>query len=205
MMVLRLPIATLFGAVISAGLFYLLWGFVGSPLEYKSATQLVRLPTVRIDTPALTKDSKQRVKPEQKEQPNVPKLPGLDIERPVLVMGRPPSGTPGFPRKGFGDAIGHGIGPGGSDGDATPLVRILPQYPPHLRGKNVEGWVRVRFTVAVDGTVKDAQVVAAEPAKEFDSAALAAVARWRYRPRVDGGTPVERVGLETILRFELED
>jgi len=63
----------------------------------------------------------------------------------------------------------------------------------------------VQFTIAANGAVKDAFVVAADPPSRFDAAALAAIARWRYQPRVERGVPVERVGMQTVIRFELED
>jgi protein TonB len=65
--------------------------------------------------------------------------------------------------------------------------------------------VQVRFTVTAAGTVRDALVVASQPARVFDGAALEAVARWRYNPRVDGGVAVERVGLQALIRFTLEN
>jgi len=64
--------------------------------------------------------------------------------------------------------------------------------------------VQVRFTITPTGTVKDPVVVNAEPKGMFDDAALKAIARWRYNPRVEGGVAVERVGVETIIRFQLE-
>jgi protein TonB len=53
--------------------------------------------------------------------------------------------------------------------------------------------------------VKDAVVVAAEPANVFNEAALAAISRWRYNPRVVNGEAVERVGVQTEIRFELTE
>jgi periplasmic protein TonB len=47
--------------------------------------------------------------------------------------------------------------------------------------------------------------VDAEPKQMFDEAALKAIARWRYNPRVEGGVAVERVGVQTIIRFQLEN
>lgn len=38
----------------------------------------------------------------------------------------------------------------------------------------------------------------------FDDAALKAISRWRYNPRVEGGVAVERVGIETLITFKLE-
>ena len=52
--------------------------------------------------------------------------------------------------------------------------------------------------------MKDAVVVAAEPQKLFESAALKAIGRWRYNPKVENGVAVERVGLQTIIRFEID-
>ncbi len=92
----------------------------------------------------------------------------------------------------------------GSDRDVIPLVRVPPDYPARAQSRGLEGWVQVRFTITPTGTVKDPVVVNAEPKGMFDDAALKAIARWRYNPRVEGGVAVERVGVETIIRFQLE-
>ena len=85
------------------------------------------------------------------------------------------------------------------------LMRVIaPDYPPRALSRGLEGWVRVQFTITPTGTVKDATVVEAEPRGMFEDAALKAIARWRYNPRVEGGVAVERVGVQTIIRFQLE-
>ena len=65
--------------------------------------------------------------------------------------------------------------------------------------------MKVQFTITPTGTVKDPKVVDAMPKEMFDDAALKAIARWRYNPRVEGGVAVERVGVQTIIRFQLEN
>jgi periplasmic protein TonB len=87
----------------------------------------------------------------------------------------------------------------------VPLVRIEPAYPPRAEERGIQGWAQVRFTVTAAGTIRDAVVVASEPGEIFDEAAMKAVARWRYNPRIDRGVAVERVGLETVFRFELDN
>ena len=42
------------------------------------------------------------------------------------------------------------------------------------------------------------------PKSIFDDAALKAIARWRYNPKVENGTAVERVGVQTRIVFQLE-
>jgi protein TonB len=64
--------------------------------------------------------------------------------------------------------------------------------------------VQVHFTITAIGTVKDPIVVNAEPTDTFDDAALKAIARWRYNPKVENGVAVERVGVQTRIVFELE-
>ena len=54
------------------------------------------------------------------------------------------------------------------------------------------------------GTVKDPIVVDAMPKSVFDDAALKAIARWRYNPKVENGVAVERVGVQTRIVFQLE-
>ena len=87
------------------------------------------------------------------------------------------------------------------DTDTTPIVRVLPDYPPNARG---DGWVLVRFNISAAGTVTNAAVIDANPRGIFDKNALRAIERWRYRPAVVEGRAVERRGLQVRLVFELE-
>jgi len=98
----------------------------------------------------------------------------------------------------------HGLSRG-LDGDVTPIVQTKPEYPARELSRGTQGWVRVQFSVTSIGTVRDAVVVDSEPDVVFDQAALKAIARWRYNPRVENGEAVERVGLQTIIRFTIEN
>ena len=81
---------------------------------------------------------------------------------------------------------------------------MAPTYPARARDREIEGWVDLEFTVTKDGTTSAATVRAAEPAGTFDRAALDAVKRWRYEPRVVNGAVVEQ-RVETRLRFRLAE
>ncbi len=81
---------------------------------------------------------------------------------------------------------------------------VAPEYPVRARERGVEGWVDLEYTVATDGATRDVAVRGAEPAGVFDRAAIQAVERWRYEPRVLNGSVVEQ-RVEARLRFKLED
>ncbi|HEU4427282.1 MAG TPA: energy transducer TonB, partial [Myxococcota bacterium] len=93
---------------------------------------------------------------------------------------------------------------GGSDRDIMPLVRINPDYPPRAQSRGVEGWVLIQFTITAAGTVRDAKVIDASPKGYFEEAALKAISRWRYNPKVQEGVAVERVGVQVKLSFNME-
>jgi periplasmic protein TonB len=72
------------------------------------------------------------------------------------------------------------------------LVRaVQPDYPPDAYRSRAQGWVEVEFTVTADGAVSNAQVVNSEPARVFNNAALNAVRRWTFRPKLDNGRAVD--------------
>jgi len=86
------------------------------------------------------------------------------------------------------------------------LVRarhVAPAYPPRAAARGVEGWVDLEFTVAADGSTRDAEVIAASPPGVFDEAVLAAVAQWHYVPQVVGGRAVDQ-RVTARLRFTLD-
>lgn len=82
--------------------------------------------------------------------------------------------------------------PAGGETHAAEVVKTTPpDYPPDAVRKHQEGWVEVEFTVMPDGSVANATVVNANPARIFNSAALRAVERWTFKPRTDNGTPTQ--------------
>jgi TonB family protein len=81
---------------------------------------------------------------------------------------------------------------------------VPPEYPARALSRGTEGWVDIEFTVAADGTTRDAVVRAAEPAEVFDRAALQAVGRWRYEPRTIDGVVVDQ-RVEARVRFQLKE
>lgn len=95
------------------------------------------------------------------------------------------------------------LGAGGGDQDAVPLVRVEPQYPPRAEQRGIEGWVEVGYTIAPSGAVKEAWVHRSSPPSIFDRAALTAVKKWKFNPRIENGVAVERPNMATRVVFEL--
>ncbi len=91
------------------------------------------------------------------------------------------------------------------DLDARPSlqVRIPPVYPLRARERRIEGWVRVRILVGIDGDVEKADIVEARPPGYFERSVLQAVRRWRFSPPTISGEPV-KAWMVTKIRFRLE-
>ena len=92
-------------------------------------------------------------------------------------------------------------GAGGSDRGVVPMVRPDPEYPPQLEARGITGWVTLEFTVTKIGTIANPRVIAARPERIFDQAALNAVRRWRYNPRILNGEAVDTGGVQITLEF----
>ena len=98
-------------------------------------------------------------------------------------------------------------GPGGmniAEGDYLPIVRVAPVYPSRALSRGLEGFVDMSFTVTTAGTVKD-PIVIQSTSSLFERAAIRAVLKFKYKPRVVDGVPVEVPGVKTRITFELED
>jgi TonB family protein len=66
------------------------------------------------------------------------------------------------------------------------------EYPDSAWSARISGWVELEYTVARNGSVKDAKVTASEPRRIFDNAAIRAVRGNRYEPVLKDGEPVEQ-------------
>ncbi|QSX29940.1 energy transducer TonB [Shewanella cyperi] len=95
--------------------------------------------------------------------------------------------------------------PGGtSDYEVMPVVQIEPQYPIDAAQNGIEGYVIVRFDVQANGAVTNVQVADANPRRIFDKSALAAVKKWKYKPRLEAGKAVAAPNQQVRLDFTLD-
>ncbi|WP_440056398.1 energy transducer TonB (plasmid) [Pseudoalteromonas sp. T1lg65] len=90
-----------------------------------------------------------------------------------------------------------------SDGEYLPIVKVQPVYPRRALSRGIEGYVIVEFVVTKNGTVRDPKVVQAEPEAIFDRAALDAALKFKYKPRVVNGEPVEVAGVQNKISFQI--
>ena len=194
----RFPTAIIFALTLASSLFWTLWTLTS--VEFK----LEEVKAVRVDFTRMRQDSQTASRREEKIElepppvaPDVPKLAVSSggVDNNIMTL------APTIDTSSAMSGIKLG---GGSDRDVMPLVRINPDYPPRALSRGIEGWVQIQFTITATGTVKDAVVVKSS-SNIFEEAAVKAILRWRYNPKIENGEGVERVGMQTILRFELED
>ena len=98
-------------------------------------------------------------------------------------------------------------GPGGmniAEGDYLPIVRVAPVYPARALSRGIEGYVDMSFTVTTTGTVRD-PIVVFSTSSLFERAATRAVLKFKYKPRVVDGVPVDVSGVKTRISFQIEE
>ena len=86
-----------------------------------------------------------------------------------------------------------------------PIMKVAPIYPERAIKEAIEGHVLLEFVVTEAGAVRDAVVLEAEPSGVFERAALNAVAKFKYKPRLVDGKPVATAGVRNRVVFEISD
>lgn len=172
-----------------------------------STGQIVDLIRVQEDEVVQTKRRvRPRKPPPPKDPPPPPKLRISNETKPQQVPMRLD-----LPQIDVSAAAGGGpyIGrwePGdpAAEGEVVPIVRIDPQWPREALMDGTEGYVQFRILIGADGSVKETEVIKAVPGRLFVRNAMRAVRRWKFKPRVVDGVPVERWASTTLV-FELDD
>jgi protein TonB len=86
--------------------------------------------------------------------------------------------------------------------EAMVLVMVRPEYPPLARRGRIQGTVRLSAIIDKEGRIAELKIVDGHPF--LVDAALAVVRKWRYRPTLLGGEPVE-VATQIIVHFRLDN
>ena len=95
-------------------------------------------------------------------------------------------------------SLQSGQGLAGFDTDVIPVVQIPPTYPRRAKQARIEGFVTMEVLIRPDGTVSGAKVIESDPPRLFDDAAIDAMQRWKFRPKIVDGTPVSQRAKQTI-------
>jgi protein TonB len=143
------------------------------------------------------KDRKPPKPPEVEEKPPEmppPDLDTLDPNAPQVNLGRLSMNT-NMDIGGASFAV---------DGEYLPIVRVEPLYPRRAQSRGLEGFCDMEFTVTKTGEVIDALATTCS-SSVFESASVKAVLKWKYKPRVVNGEPIDSSGVRTKLTYRFEE
>lgn len=89
-----------------------------------------------------------------------------------------------------------------SDGDYLPIVKVEAMYPRTALSRGIEGYVLLEFTVTTIGTVRDPVVIESSH-QIFERSAIQAALKFKYKPRIVDGQPIEVHGVLNKITFEI--
>ncbi|MGB5740542.1 MAG: energy transducer TonB [Woeseia sp.] len=201
-MVGRYVFAIVVGSAVTLGLLFVMQLLIASGQDALSE------PRERHTLEFVRVKRNERVNTEDLTPEKPPKPPEVPPEMPPQDMDSidPNAPTINVPPPTVAQNVDIG-GPGGmniAEGDYLPIVRVAPVYPSRALSRGIEGYVDLSFTVTTAGTVKD-PVVLQSTSSLFDRAATQAVLKFKYKPRVVDGQPVEVPGVKTRITFKIEE
>lgn len=90
-----------------------------------------------------------------------------------------------------------------STGELVAVKTVPARYPRRAEMAGTEGWVEVMFTVSQSGETTEIFVSNAEPEEVFNEAAMNAVGKWTFEPKVYRGQTInQRAGARLVFRLE---
>jgi protein TonB len=201
---LRSPVSAILAIGVTFGLFLFMFKLISSGdnnNEELSAIAGIHFGPVDIPDDVLLKNRRIPKKPPPpKNPPPPPKMQVSKMDKVVQNMPRLDLPDLDLPMTG-----GEGMYIGNfanvdrtEEGDIIPIVVIRPIYPRDAALKGLEGWVKIEFIITAIGTVKDPRVVDSKPARVFNRAAVRAILKWKFKPRVIDGVAVDRPATQTI-------
>jgi|TARA_B110000858_G_scaffold165902_1_gene192796 protein TonB len=194
----RTAISILLAIVVVLALFLIMrtlidGNFVNPEVDDRMVAELVRLPDdieLQNSTP----------KPDKAEDPEEPP-PDMEMEQLDVNMDVDIENV--APRANINISIGTGTMAQG-DGEYLPIVKVAPIYPRRAQTRGISGYCIVEYTVTTSGAIRDPRAVDCQPSGVFDKASVKASLKFKYKPRVVDGEPIEVAGVRNKFTYELE-
>lgn len=200
MNIFKIGVAAVLAAATTFGLIYLMHFLIERNMVEPTESEDIKVVDIHMPDREITTqyDTAQAVKPDDPANPP-PEMPEPDFDTPDL---NPNAINMGAPQMAANLKVG-GIGGFSSDGEYLPIVKVQPVYPRRALQRGLEGYVIVEFVVTKNGSVRDPVVIEADPEGVFDRAATKAALKFKYKPRVIDGEPVEVPGVRNKITFAI--
>ncbi|WP_111978054.1 energy transducer TonB [Algibacillus agarilyticus] len=198
----RYLLAIVFASVVT---FVIIWGMQSLIASGEGALSDAPKGSV-LDFVRVKKETQAEKKERKPKKPPKPQEPPPPMEQPEMATPNPNANavSADFSANVAADVgIKGGLSLDSGDGEYLPIVKVAPVYPRRAAQRGIEGYVIVEFTVNKSGAVKDPFVVEAQPEGVFNQAALNAALKFKYKPRVVSGEPVEVAGVQNRISFEM--
>lgn len=194
----RYACALTLGLLFNALLFTTLWRVTATTVE-STAVVATRIEFTRLRSDAQT------TSPHENESPqlalvDVPRVPPLELALTAVAPDALPLMAPAIDiHVAFNDA-GSALA---YESEVIAILRIPPSYPRPARQARIQGYVTMEVGISPEGTVTEVTVVDTAPPRMFDIAAMDAMKRWKFRPKLVNGIAVSQRAHQTI-EFKIE-
>tara|TARA_R110002096_G_scaffold14719_7_gene51830 strand:- start:6307 stop:6966 length:660 start_codon:yes stop_codon:yes gene_type:complete len=204
MMIVRLGVGLILGAVVTLSLFWVMQYLIATAdrsLDEGKRGALVDFVRVKKNEVIERKQIKPKKPPPPDAPPPEPPAPKLD----ELTPSADKIAISAVPVETDIDLTSGGFSLGVGEGDYLPIVKVAPIYPRRALSRGIEGHCIVEYTVTRAGTTRDARVLPGQCTSGlFEKASLAASLKFKYKPRVIDGEAVEVPGVRNKFTYELE-
>lgn len=204
---IKVAIAGILGVITTLGLLYLMNSLVNTEFAEPDASKSVKIPDIRMSNTKI-ETRLEDAKPEKPQEPEAqPELPEPEFEAPT-VSGESLNMTAPVAKAGIDVASGSLAF---SEGEYLPIVKVPPEYPQSASARGIEGFCTVVYTVTETGTTRDPVPIESEcitkdgkPTSVFDRASVKAALKFKYKPKVVDGKPVEVPGVKNRFNYVLQ-
>ncbi|ACR12525.1 energy transducer TonB [Teredinibacter turnerae] len=198
MSIVRLLSSLAPAALVTLGLLLLMHVLILRNMTEPEESKEFKIPEILMPEREITTeyDTSRPEKPQEPEEPP-PELPEPEFDNPDVQMD-----ISFAPQINTGGVQISGIGGFSSDGDYLPIVKVAPKYPARAANRGLEGYCTVEYTVTKTGETRDISVVDC-PDSVFASASVKAAEKFKYKPKVIDGEPIEVPGVRNRFTFQM--
>ncbi|MCP5165976.1 MAG: TonB family protein [Pseudomonadales bacterium] len=195
----RLFLGALLALPVAGGLFFIMQYLIAMADPKIDDSKQRRLADILMPEREIETNLKEQ-KPDKVDDPEEPPpdldTPDVDMDMDVEVVNVAPTAQVDVSISSTGMATG--------DGEYLPIVKVAPIYPRRAQSRGITGYCIVEYTVTTSGAIRDPKAVDCDPPGVFDSASVKASLKFKYKPRVVDGVPIEVGGVQNKFTYELE-